>query len=100
MGTSAPSKGSPSSVTLVPEWVPDVSSLPAPPENEPESEDKAEKESPNQDEKEKKKDDKPKSTVVPDEAPRGRFGTTRGSLGKFGSTGGRDSLRSALGSFV
>jgi len=105
MGTSAGSKGSPSGVSLVPVWVPDVSPLPTPPEKESEEKPDQERDQKKPDtekNKEAEKDDAlPKRSVHDlEKAPRGRYGPTRGSIGKFGSTGSTNSLKSALGHFA
>lgn len=104
MGTSAGSKGSPSGRPLVPDWVPDVSPLPAPPEKRLEVDPKPKEDlHKNPDANKEKGSNKEKEQLkkpVPKIAPRGRYGPTRGSIGKFGSTGSENALRSALGHYV
>ncbi len=92
MGTSKSSTGSPSSVPMVPPWVPDPEA--APPDDANEQQDQ---QSDEQDSEESQPDQEAVPTPI---APRGRFGQTRRSLGDFGSSGNHDSLRRGVGRYV
>lgn len=97
MGTSQSSKGSPSSVPMVPPWVPDLPlppPLPAPPgphESEPPAVDAT-----------------PETATPPAAAPtepipmapRGRFRATNVNLGEWARTGDRGQLARGLGHYV
>lgn len=77
MGTSQSSKGAPSSVPLVPPWVPgagaDAGAAPAP--------------------------GAPAGPAVPAVAPLARFGAARRSLGSFAESGSRESMKSGVGHY-
>lgn len=93
MGTSQSSNGSPSSVPMVPPWVPDIPLPTVPPEQEP-------PDSGQDDDEEQAPPPRPEPRQPIPIAPAGRFGSARRALGDYARTGDRDNMRQGIGRYV